>query len=145
MADVCITEYTDPACPWAYSAEPFRRRLEWLYGDQIEWVPRMVVLAESADQYESRGFTVDKQSAAFRKISREHGMPIDSHPRERMAATLPACRAVVATRVHAPERAQPLLRRLRVRNFAGELLDDRATIDGAAGDVGLDPGELHQW
>ena len=27
MADVGITEYTDPGCPWAYSAEPFRRRL----------------------------------------------------------------------------------------------------------------------
>src|SRR5947209_2867927 len=145
MADVCITEYTDPACPWAYSAEPFRRRLEWLYGDQLDWVPRMVVLADSADQYESRGFTVDKQSAAFRKISREHGMPIDSRPRERMAATGPACRAVVAARVHAPDRARPLLRRLRVRHFAGELLDDRSTIDGAARDVGVDPDRLREW
>src|SRR3954463_6741427 len=36
-ADVCITEYTDPGCPWAYSAEPFRRRLNWLYGERIEW------------------------------------------------------------------------------------------------------------
>ena len=36
-ADVCITEYTDPGCPWAYSAEPFRRRLTWLYGDRLEW------------------------------------------------------------------------------------------------------------
>ncbi len=26
--DVCITEYTDPGCPWAWSAEPFRRRAE---------------------------------------------------------------------------------------------------------------------
>lgn len=30
MADVRVTEFTDPACPWAWSAEPFRRRLEWL-------------------------------------------------------------------------------------------------------------------
>ena len=36
MADVCMTEYTDPGCPWAYSAAPFRRRLAWLYGDAIE-------------------------------------------------------------------------------------------------------------
>lgn len=25
--EVCITEFTDPGCPWAYSAETFRRRL----------------------------------------------------------------------------------------------------------------------
>ena len=25
-ADVVIHEFTDPGCPWAYSAEPFRRR-----------------------------------------------------------------------------------------------------------------------
>ena len=35
--DVCITEFTDPGCPWAYSAEPFRRRLRWLYGDKSAW------------------------------------------------------------------------------------------------------------
>jgi len=27
-AEVRITEYTDPGCPWAWSAEPFRRRLD---------------------------------------------------------------------------------------------------------------------
>jgi hypothetical protein len=51
MADVCITEYTDPGCPWAYSAEPFRRRLNWLYGDRLEWRVRLVGLAESPDEY----------------------------------------------------------------------------------------------
>jgi hypothetical protein len=35
VADVCITEYTDPGCPWAYSAESFRGRLTWLYGDRV--------------------------------------------------------------------------------------------------------------
>jgi 2-hydroxychromene-2-carboxylate isomerase len=138
MADVCITEYTDPARPWAFSAEPFRQRLSWLYGDQLEWKPRMVVLAESTDALADSGFTVERLAEALRKISHEHGMPIDTRPRSRLAGTLPACRAVVAARVNAPERAGPLLRRLRVRNFAGELLDEQSTIDGAAADVGLD-------
>ena len=50
MAEVCvrINEFTDPGCPWAYSAEPFRRRLNWLYEGSIEWIPRMVVLADAA-------------------------------------------------------------------------------------------------
>jgi hypothetical protein len=37
MATVTITEFTDPGCPFAWSAEPARRRLQWLYGEQLEW------------------------------------------------------------------------------------------------------------
>jgi len=46
MAELTITEYTDPGCPFAWSAEPYRWRLRWLYGDEIEWQLRMVGLAE---------------------------------------------------------------------------------------------------
>ena len=145
MADVCITEYTDPGCPWAYSAEPFRRRLSWLYGDALEWRVRMVGLAESPDEYVERGFTPERQSRAFASIARDHGMPIDTSVRPRMAATMPACRAVVAARLHAPERMRRLLRRLRVRHFAGELLDEPATIAAAARDAGIDPADLERW
>jgi predicted DsbA family dithiol-disulfide isomerase len=145
VTDVLITEYTDPGCPWAYSAEPFRRRLAWLYGDCIEWRARMVVLAESPGEYLERGFTTERQSAAYARIARDHGMPIDTRERPRMAATAPACRAVVAARLHAPERMRRLLRRLRIRNFSGELLDEPETIAGAARDAGLDPGELARW
>ncbi|MGE3858280.1 MAG: DsbA family protein [Dehalococcoidia bacterium] len=145
MADVCITEYTDPGCPWAYSAEPFRRRLTWLYGDQLTWSVCLVGLAEDPEHYLEMGFTPAKQSASFRRISREHGMPIDTRERERMAATVPACRAVVAARLHAPDRMRRLLRRLRVRHFSGELLDAPQTIDAAARDAGIDPAQLHDW
>ena len=145
MADVCITEYTDPGCPWAYSAEPFRRRLSWLYGDALEWRVRMVGLAESPDEYLQHGFTPERQSRAFASIARDHGMPIDTSVRPRMAATMPACRAVVAARLHAPERMRALLRRLRVRHFAGELLDEPATIAGAARDAGIDLADLERW
>jgi len=145
MADVCITEYTDPGCPWAYSAEPFRRRLSWLYGDALEWRVRMVGLAASPDEYVERGFTPERQSRAFASIARDHGMPIDTSVRPRMAATIPACRAVVAARLHAPDRMRALLRRLRVRHFAGELLDEPATIAAAARDAGIDPADLERW
>src|SRR4051794_6475745 len=105
----------------------------------------MVVLAESPQAYLDRDFTPERQARAFAHIAREHGMPIDTRERPRMAATLPACRAVVAARLHAPEAERPLLRRLRVRNFSGELLDEPATIDGAARDAGLDPDALRSW
>ena len=145
MADVCITEYTDPGCPWAYSAEPFRRRLSWLYGERLEWRARLVGLAESPDEYTERGFTPERQSSAFAMIAREHGMPIDTSLRPRVAATVPACRAVVAAKLHAPDRARRLLRRLRVGHFSGQLLDDPQTIADAARDAGMDPGELERW
>lgn len=144
-AEVRITEYTDPGCPWAWSAEPFRRRLQWLYGDSIEWRARMVGLSESPEDYEKKGFTTETQAAAFARISEDHGMPIDTSERPRMAATLPACRAVVAAQLNAPERARQLLRCLRVQNFSGALLDERETIDSAASQVGLDSGELAGW
>ena len=145
MADVRITEFTDPGCPWAFSAEPFRRRLDWLYGDRVEWLPRMVVLAEAPEEYEAKGFDVAKQSRSFRKIAYDHGMPIDTRERPRMSATAPACLAVAATRVHRPEKAQSLLRCLRVHHFSGQLLDEQATIDSAARDAGLDVAELAEW
>ena len=145
MATVRLTEFTDPGCPWAWSAEPFRRRLQWSYGDEIEWRRRMVVLADSAEEYEAKGFTPEVLAKASADISREHGMPIDTSVRDRLSATAPACRAVVATRLHAPESEAALLRALRVRNFSGEALEDESTRAGAARDVGLDPAELEAW
>ena len=145
MADVTITDYTDPGCPWAYSAEPFRRRLRWLYDGAMTWSYRMVVLAEDPQEYLDKGFTPERQSSALAKIARDHGMPIDTSERPRMAATAPACRAIVAARLHAPDAEEPLLRAFRVRAMRGELLDEESTVHGAAGDVGLEPTELDRW
>jgi predicted DsbA family dithiol-disulfide isomerase len=144
-AAVCITKFSDPACPWAWSAEPFRWRLAWLYGNALDWRLRMVVLSERAQDNVDRGFTPEMLADGTAEIAREHRMPIDTRIRPRVPATLPACRAVVAARVHAPTLAQPLMRALQIRNFAGELLDEQETIDGAARDVGIEPGELFEW
>jgi predicted DsbA family dithiol-disulfide isomerase len=145
MAAVRITEYTDPGCPFAFSAEPVRWRLNWLYGDQLEWQLHMVVLADSPQEYLDKGFTPEMMAAGSEHLAREHGMPIDTRVRTRLGATAPACLAVVATRVHAPELEWPLLRRFRVRMFEGEFLDDPQTIHAAAVDVGLDPAQLTAW
>lgn len=143
--DVCITEFTDPGCPWAWSAEPFRRRLQWLYGDKLDWSRRMVVLADDPQEYVEKGFTPETLSGGFTKIARDHGMPIDTSVRPRMAATAPACRAVVAARIHAPQAEDALLRAFRVRYFAGQLLDEPDMLDDAAADAGLTAGALRDW
>ena len=142
---VHVREFTDPGCPFAFSAEPAIWRLRWLYGDQLDWDVRMVVLSESPEDYYRKGFTVEKLTTGLRDIQQRHGMPIDWRLRPRMHATAPACRAVVAARLHAPEREWRLLRALRVRTMAGELLDERTTIDGAARDAGIDPRDLGRW
>lgn len=136
-AEVRITEYTDPGCPWAFSAEPFKRRLQWLYGDRVEWEPRMVVLSESPSDYEEKGLSTATLARGMKTIARDHGMPIATHERPRHHATAPACRAVVAARLHAPDRAEALLRAFRVRCMGGELLDEESTRAGALADAGL--------
>ena len=75
-------------------------------------------------------------------LQRRHGMPIDPRPYARPASSEPACRSVVAARLWAPDRADALLRFLRVRVMQAGLLDDPALMAAAARDAGLDPDEL---
>jgi 2-hydroxychromene-2-carboxylate isomerase len=133
-----ITHFTDPACPFAFSAEPVRFRLRWHYGDQLTWKTRMIVLTLEPGESE-------RLAEGAPNLQRRYGMPIDPAPYPRPASSEPACRAVVATRLNGPAATEPLLRRLRVRVMAGGLLDDPALIVAAARDAGLDPAELERW
>jgi predicted DsbA family dithiol-disulfide isomerase len=145
MAAITITEFTDPGCPWAYSAEPARLRIAWLYGEHIDWRLRMVGLSESAEEYERIGFTPARAARSHANFAQRYGMPFELEPGPRLAPTMPACRAVVAARLHAPEREWLLLRALRVHGFSGQLFDEPATIAAAATDAGIDPDELSEW
>jgi 2-hydroxychromene-2-carboxylate isomerase len=133
-----ITHFTDPACPFAFSAEPVRLRLRWHYGDQLAWRTRMIVLTLEPGEAE-------KLAGGAPNLQRRYGMPIDPAPHTRPASSEPACRAVVAARLNAPDAEEPLLRRLRVRVMDGGLLDEPELIAAAARDVGLDPAELSRW
>jgi 2-hydroxychromene-2-carboxylate isomerase len=140
-APVLIRHYTDPSCPYAFSAERQRLRLEWLYGEQLDWELHMVVLS---DERPGDVFPPERIASTRRDLQLRFGMPIDWRPVE-AGASLPACRAVVATRLHAPDREGPLLRRLRVLNFSALDLDDPAVIDRAASEALIEPAELHAW
>ena len=133
-----ITLFTDPACPFAFSAEPVRQRLRWHYGDQLLWRIRMIVLTleEGEDA---------KLAEGAPGLQRKYGMPIDPNPYPRTFSSEPACRAVVAARLNAPGAEAALLRRLRVRAMLGGLLDDPALLAAAASDIGLDGDELARW
>ena len=133
-----ITLFTDPACPFAFSAEPVRQRLRWHYGDQLRWRPRMIVLTLEPGEDE-------KLAEGAPGLQRSHGMPIDPNPYARTFSSEPACRAVVAARLNAPGAEAALLRRLRVRAMVGGLLDDPGLLAAAAADIGLDADELARW
>jgi len=135
---VSIELFTDPACPFAFSAEPVRQRLRWHYGDALRWTVRMIVLTLEPGEAE-------KLAEGAGGLQHKYGMPIDPSPYPRPASSEPACRAVVAARMYAPDRAEQLLRHLRVRVMKGGLLDEPSLIDGAARDAGLDAGALTEW
>src|SRR3954471_18548063 len=143
MATIDVTHFSDPGCPWAYSASPALAVLRWRYGDQLGWRLALVGLTESADQYERRGYTTEG-SALGRMVFRRYGMPLTPAPKSRVAATSPACRVVVAARLRAPGRETAVFRALQFAQFTtGALLDDPDDLRDALRDVpGIDAGEL---
>ncbi len=138
MVQLEITLFTDPACPFAFSAEPIRRRLRWHYRDQLSWCTRMIVLTLEPGESE-------RLAEGAPGLQRRFGMPIDPAPYPRPASSEPACRAVVAARLRSPGKEDRLLRQLRVRVMLNGLLDDPGLIAAAAQDAGLDPAELADW
>jgi predicted DsbA family dithiol-disulfide isomerase len=125
------TLYSDPACPWAYSANPPLRVLEWRYRDQLRWRLVLIGLTEDASQYEARGYTPLRASLGQLRY-RRYGMPLSPNPKARISATARACRAVVAARILDPGSEWRVFRALQLANFTtGLLLDDDAQLADA--------------
>lgn len=133
-----VTLFTDPACPFAFSAETVRRRLRWLYGDALIWTPRMIVLTREPGEAE-------KLAEGGGGLQERYGMPIAPGPYQRPASSEPACRAVVAARQRAgPQPAERLLRRLRVLVMQHGLLDDPDLIARAVDEAGLGESDVRR-
>jgi predicted DsbA family dithiol-disulfide isomerase len=138
-APIQITLFTDPACPFAFSAEPVRLALRWRYGDGLQWRLRMIVLTLEPGEG-------DKLAEGAPGLQRRYGMPIAPHPYPRPFNSEPACRAVVAVREYCGQPAAArLLRGLRVRAMAGGLLDDERLIRSAGTEAGVYPSDLRRW
>jgi 2-hydroxychromene-2-carboxylate isomerase len=134
-----ITHFTDPGCPWAYSAWPAHTTLRWRYGDQLRWTLVMIGLTEEAAQYAARGYTPTRSAIGYGRF-RRFGMPFQITPKPRLSATSPGCRAIVATRLSAPELEEAALRALQLAQFTTTgTLDDPGTLRSALAEVeGLD-------
>jgi 2-hydroxychromene-2-carboxylate isomerase len=119
-----VTLYTDAACPWAYSANPSLRVLEWRYGDQLAWRLVMIGLREDASGLIERGYDPARAAAGQMKFRQRYRMPFALAPKARPAGTARGCRAVVAARLLDPGSEWRVLRALQLANFTTPLLLD---------------------
>jgi predicted DsbA family dithiol-disulfide isomerase len=128
---ISATLYSDSGCPWAYSANPALRVLEWRYRDQLAWRLVVIGLTEDPSQYAARGYT--PQRAALGQLRfRRFGMPFSPDPKARISATARACRAVVAARILEPGSEWRVFRAIALANFTTPLLlDDDAQLADA--------------
>jgi protein-disulfide isomerase-like protein with CxxC motif len=140
---ISVTHFSDPGCPWAWSASPSFAVLQWRYGDQLEWRNVMIGLSETAARYAERGYTGERMARSYRSF-RHRGMPFATAPRQRAHATWPMCRAVVATRRIAPDREWAVFRALQLAQFTSTLILDEPTgIEEALAWVpGIDPAAV---
>jgi protein-disulfide isomerase-like protein with CxxC motif len=124
VAPIAVTHFTDPGCPWAYSASPALAVLRWRYRDQLDWRLVTIGLSEDASRYEELGYTPTRMTVGNIHF-RRYGMPFLSEPRERVAATARACRAIVAARLLDAGREHDVLRALQLGWFTTTLVLDR--------------------
>jgi len=153
MTRITVTHFTDPACPFAYSAAPALAVLHWRYGEQLDWRLVTIGLSDSPRRYVEAGYTPAAMAAGVRNRFRRFGMPLTAQPRSRVVASSRACRAIHAARRLHPGREEQVLRALQFGWFTTTLLmdedDDIATalsrveeIDGAAVTAAIDDPEI---
>jgi 2-hydroxychromene-2-carboxylate isomerase len=140
MSKITITHFTDPGCPFAYSASPALAVLHWRYGDQLDWRLVTIGLAEDPQRYIDAGYTPTRSTIGQQSYFKRFGMPLLMEPRARVTATSRACRAIVATRRLYPGHEDEVLRALQLAWFTTPLLlDEDADIAQALARVdGLD-------
>ena len=138
------TLYTDAACPWAYSANPALRVLEWRYRDQLSWRLVMIGLREDVTAAYARSFDPARAVLGHHTFRERYGMPFGLVPKERPAGTGRGCRAVVAARLLDPGSEWRVLRALQFAQFTTPLLldDDERIREAFAGFPGIDADEI---
>src|SRR3954470_18763891 len=104
--------YTDPACPWSWSAEPALRKLMVEFGENVSWT---YVMGGLARDYTNTPDARADRVAEWLDAADEGGMPID--PRlwrdGPIGSSYPACMAVKAAADQGSEAAGRYLRVLR--------------------------------
>ncbi|MEA2332570.1 MAG: hypothetical protein QOH58_2708 [Thermoleophilaceae bacterium] len=137
--------FSDPGCPWAWSARPAHAQLQWRFGDQLRWRLVTIGLSENTDRQRAAGRTPESAVRGQTMFRDRFGMPFLLQPKPRLAATSRACRAIIAVREQDESRADAALRALQLLQFTTtDLLDDDdhlraalAGVDGVDGDAAV--------
>lgn len=147
MSTVSLTHFSDPHCPWAYSASPAHAVLRWRFGAQLDWRLVLIGLSEGPDRYVKSGYTPTRSAQGYRSFGRRFGMPFGGQPRDRVTGTGVACRLVVAARLrHGAEAELAVFRSLQLAQFTTTLLLDEPEHLAEALELwpirGVDPAAL---
>jgi putative protein-disulfide isomerase len=109
---VAARYYTDPACPWSWSAEPAVRKLMVEFGDNVSWT---YVMGGLARDYTKTPGGREAMLAHWLDIADAGGMPIE--PRlwrdAAISSSYPACIAVKAAADQAADGGYRYLRAVR--------------------------------
>jgi protein-disulfide isomerase-like protein with CxxC motif len=123
------TLYSDAGCPWAYSANPALRVLEWCFRDQLSWRLVMIGLREEPSDAAVRTYDPERSLQRWKVFEERYGMPFLVEPKARAAGTGRGCRAVVAAGLLEPGAEWRVFRELQIANFTTSLyLDDTESI-----------------
>lgn len=138
------TLYTDAGCPWAYSANPALRVLEWRFRGQLAWRLVMIGLREEVSEAAVRAYDPERALARWGVYRSRYGMPFGREPKERPSGTGRGCRAVIAAGMLEPGSEWRVFRALQLANFTSSLyLDDADGIRDVLSDVpGVDAGAI---
>src|SRR3954447_12783179 len=141
---ISVTHFTDPGCPWAYSASPALAVMYWRYGDQLDWRLATIGLTEEAEQYLRRGYSPGRSARGYMTFRRRWGMPFATEPRARIVATSRACRAILATRLRHPDREYAVFRALQFGWMTTPLVmdEDDDILRAIEGVPGIDAREI---
>jgi predicted DsbA family dithiol-disulfide isomerase len=146
MHGVKVTIYTDPGCPFGFSAQQQETQLLWHYGGTLDVTRRMIVLREEPASWAESRLSREMVATAAKRLRARYGMPMLTDPPDRLYSTLEASCAYVGARMHDPERAEFLLRALRRRALSeGEPLDSSDTIHRAARVAGIANETVDRW
>jgi len=134
MSKITARLFTDPSCPWGYSASPALRRIEWRYRDQIDWQLVTIGLSDPIEAPPKR--SPAEYAQIWLRLRERFGMPFAVEPKSRPATSSKACQAIVATRMLQPGFEWRVLRTLQLLQFNTPLLlDDDDQIRSALGSV----------
>lgn len=144
-----LIEYTDPYCTWCWGSEPILRKIQEVYGAQVQIGFKMGGLVEDIKSFydalnEIGGPNWYGQVAEhWLDASRRHGMPVDAQVfydiKDEFVSTYPANIAYKSAEFQDKERAKKFLRRMREAAAAERQAIHRLEVQTKlAEEVGLD-------